>query len=301
MGSINERGCIERPRTMHIVALLALLPIAAAWAADPARELRVCADPSNLPFSNDRLEGFENKIAQVIANDLNASVRYTWLSQRGGFIRKTLAVGQCDVLLTVPSKLDLVLPTKPYYRSSYVFVYAKKKNLDLHSFDDPGLRGMRIGIHAFGEEGTSPASIALSSRGIIDNIVGFTIMDTDESPKGKIIDAVADGQIDVAIVWGPFGGYFAKREPVELEVVPVSSRAERTPVPFVFDISMGVRPGDTALKKELEDVLDRRHDEIQAILKDYGVPLLPGEVQPALSAGSPHPDDKKTDLTKPAI
>jgi ABC-type amino acid transport substrate-binding protein len=201
--------------------------------------------------------------------------------------------------MTVPNGVDLVLLTKPYYRSTYVFVYANKK-LRLHSFDDPVLRKMRIGIHAFGEEGTSPAALALSSRGIIDQIVGFTILDTKESPKGSIIDAVTAGQIDVAVVWGPFGGYFAKQQPVKLEVVPIAASPEPTPIPFAFNISIGVRRGNSALKQELEDALDRRHDEIQKILSDYGVPLV-AAAQPALSAIPPHPDNKATNIVKPAI
>jgi len=245
-----------------------------ASAGESVRDLRVCADPNNPPFSNQRLEGFENKIAQIIANDLNATVRYTWLSQRGGFIGKTLTAGKCDVIMSVTSGTDRVLSTKPYYRSSYVFVYPKNKNLQLRSFDDPVLRQIRIGIHAFGEDGSSPAAIALGNRGIVDQIVGFTILNSAESPPGKIIDAVAAGEIDVAIVWGPFGGYFARRQPVELEVIPVDSSPDRTPLPFAFEISMGVRRGDTALKTELDGVLDRRRDDIRNVLEDYGVPLV---------------------------
>jgi len=269
--------------TLLLRLAVALVAIAAAGAAsgEPVRDLRVCADPDNLPFSNERLEGFENKIAEVIANDLNASVRYTWISQRGGFIRKTLKAGRCDVIIGVPSGYDLVLATKPYYSSTYVFVYAKNKNLALRSFDDPILRQVRIGIHGFGGDGASPAAIALGNRGILDKIVGFPILDSAENPSGKIIDAVSAGKIDVAIVWGPFAGFFARKQPVELEVVPVSSSTEQPALPFVFDISMGVRRGDAAFKKELEDVLERRRSDIQKVLQDYGVPLV-AVPQPAL-------------------
>jgi mxaJ protein len=267
------RSSRNMSRAISLAIVFVVLSSVSTWASGPIRELRVCADPDNLPFSNDRLEGFENKIVQIIARELKASVQYTWLSQRGSFIRKTLDAGKCDVVMTVPTSYDRVLTTRPYYRSTYVFVYAKNK-LKLTSFDDPVLRTVRIGIHGFGEAGTSPVTIALTDRGIKDRIVGFTILDTADSPKAKIIDAVAAGDIDVAIVWGPFGGYFANREPVKLEVVPVSSTSQITSVPFAFDISMGVRKGDNALKTELETALDRRQHEVRKVLEKYRVPLI---------------------------
>jgi quinoprotein dehydrogenase-associated probable ABC transporter substrate-binding protein len=266
----------------QLARALIFLAVAGAVAAEPLRELRVCGDPNNLPFSNDRLEGFENKIADLIAKEMNASVRYTWLSHRGSFIRKTLTAGKCDLILNFPGGSEFVLATKPYYSSSYVFVYAKDRKLGLRSFDDPVLRGINIGIHAFGEEGASPAAIALGSRGIVGRIVGFTILESAENPPGKIIDAVSAGQIDVAIVWGPFAGYFARRQPILLEVVPVSPGDQTASVPFVYDISMGVRRGDTAFRDELEGVLERRRVEIRKILDDYGVPLVD---VPALALG----------------
>jgi mxaJ protein len=264
----------SRLRWFRLAAALVVI-VSVGAAADPLRELRVCADPDNLPFSNGQLEGFENKIAQVVANDLNASVKYTWHSQRRGFIRQTLKAGECDLVIGVPSGYELVLSTRPYYSSSYVFVYAKNKHLDLHSFDDPMLRTLRIGLHAFGEDGaSSPPAHALGRRGIARNVVGYTILDTAESPSGKIIDAVAAGEIDVAIVWGPFAGYYAGRQAVELEVAPVSSSTEEAFLPFIYDISMGVRRGDTAFKERVEGVLDRRRGEIRKILEAYGVPLV---------------------------
>jgi mxaJ protein len=276
--SITPPVTLTRPansalRVLRLAGALAVT-VSGTAAADPARELRVCADPDNLPFSNDQLEGFENKIAQVIAADLNASVRYTWHSQRRGFIRQTLKAGECDLVIGVPSGYEPVLSTKPYYTSSYVFVYARNKHLNLRSFDDPVLRKIRIGLHAFGEDGAnSPPAHALGRRGIARNVVGYTILDTADSPIGKIIDAVAAGEIDVAIVWGPFAGYFAKRQPIELEVAPVSSNTEEAFLPLIYDISMGVRRGDTAFKEQLEGILDRRRGEIRKILEAYGVPI----------------------------
>jgi mxaJ protein len=166
----------------------------------------------------------------------------------------------------------MVLSTKPYYSSTYVFVYAKDGNLRLSSFDDPVLPGVRIGVQAFGEDGAnSPAVHALTQRGIVSNVVGFTLFGTADESPGKIIDSVASGAIDVAIVWGPFAGIFAKRQPVALQVVPVSDRAQ---LPFVYDISMGVRIGDTAFREQLEGVMDKRRGEIRKVLQSYGVPLV---------------------------
>jgi mxaJ protein len=259
------------------LVVAAVLVSSAAVTADPPGELRVCADPDNLPFSNQRLEGFENQIVKIIAKDLHASVRYTWSPQRGGFLGRTLMAHRCDVLMGVPTGYDAVLATKPYYTSSYVFVYAKNHGLELRSFDDPVLRTMRIGLQAFGEDGANaPPVHALARRGIVHNIAAFPLLGDDRNPAWKIIDAVAAGEIDVAIVWGPFGGYYARRQPVALEVRPVSPSADRPMLPFTFDMSMGVRPGETAFKQRLEGALDRKRHEIRKVLEAYGVPLVGG-------------------------
>lgn len=245
------------------------------------RDLRVCADPDNLPFSNRREQGFENKIAQLVAKDLDATVRYTWMPQRRGFFRRTLKARTCDVVIGVPANHDMVLATRPYYRSTYVFVYPKSRNLQLRSFDDPVLRTLRIGLHEVGEDGANqPPAHALARRGIVGNIVGYTMWDVDSvrNPQGRVIEAVAAGEVDAAIVWGPFGGYFAQRQRVALDVVPVDVPAEAA-LPFAYDISMGVRPGEAALSSELERVLDRRRAEIQHILQAFGVPLVGGNTE----------------------
>jgi quinoprotein dehydrogenase-associated probable ABC transporter substrate-binding protein len=260
-----------------IVATVALAVLMSAGVTSAPRELRVCADPNNLPFSNQKLEGFENKLADLIAADLGATVKYTWLRQRRGFIRRGLKAMQCDVVTGIPNASEMVLATKPYYRSTYVFTYRKSANLQLRSFDDPVLRQLRIGLHAIGEDGANPPPVhALARRGIINNVVGFTMFDVEsiENPQGRIIDAVATGDIDVAIVWGPFAGYFAKRQKEQLEVVPVSPAIEPPGFPFVFEISMGVRPGDTALKAEFDEILDRRRHDVRRILDEFGVPQV---------------------------
>jgi mxaJ protein len=218
-----------------------------ALAGEPQRELVVCADPNNLPFSNDKLEGFENKIAGLIAENLHASVSYTWQIQRRGFLRRTLQAGACDVVMGVPAAgLPEVSVTRPYYTSTYVFVSAKSRHLNLGSFDEPALPRLKIGLHAIGMEGTNtPPARALASRGIVGNIVGFSMWGEDgvENPQARVIDAVAAGEIDTAIVWGPFAGYFAKRYGDRLAVVPVAPDPRMPSLAFTFEHCARCSPG----------------------------------------------------------
>ena len=241
---------------------------------------RVCADPENLPCSNRKLEGFENKIAAVMAKELGAPLSYIWWGQRRGFIRNTmnatLEEGRCDVVIGVPQGYDLVQTTRPYYRSTYVFVYPKGKGLQIKSLDDPILKKLRIGVHLLGDDYANPPPVhELSQRGIVGNVVGFNTFYSADNPPSTIIDAVASGRIDVAIVWGPAVGYFVVRQRVPLEMVPVPSA--KGDLPFAFDISMGVKKGDEALRAQVQQALDRKQAEITNILKDYGVPLLNGK------------------------
>jgi len=241
------------------------------------KKFRVCADPENLPFSNQKLEGFENKIAELFAREFRASLSYVWWGQRRGFIRNTmnatLKEARCDVVIGVPAGYDLVDTTKPYYRSTYVFVYPKGKGFQIDSLDNPILKKIKIGVHLIGDDYTNPPPVhELAKRGIVDNVVGFDTFYSAENPPNRIIDAVAAGKVGAAIVWGPAAGYFVGRQTVPLEMVAVP--AGDSDLPFAFDMSMGVRPGDNVLKGQLEQVLQRKHVEIQKILKDYGVPLL---------------------------
>lgn len=251
--------------------------------AQPPARLRVCADPDNLPFSNRRLEGFENRLAELIAKDLGATPTYTWWGQRRGFIRNTmnatLEEGRCDVVIGVPDKYDLVSTTTPYYRSTYVFVYPKGKGLAIASLDDPALSKLRIGVHLLGDDYANPPPVhELAKRGIVDNVVGFSTFYSEQNPPSSIVEAVARGRIDVAIVWGPVAGYFAARQRVPLTLVPVPSG--KGDLPFAFDMSMGVKPGNEALRSRLQQVLARRQAEITQILRNYGVPLLETKVSP---------------------
>jgi mxaJ protein len=266
-------------RFLSLVVLTFLITSCAAHSADSnvVRTLRVCADPNNLPFSNQRLEGFENRIAEVIAQDLNATIEYTWWAQRRGFFRNTLKANECDVVMGIPSSFELALPTKPYYRSTYVFVYRQDRGLQIRSFDDPVLRRLKIGVQLIGDDSSNtPPAHALSNRHIIQNVSGFTVYGdySEQNPPARIIDAVIAGDVDVAIVWGPLAGYFAKLQPVALELVPVSPQIDLPYLPFVFDIAVGVRREDVALREEIDVILDRRHSEIQKILEDYGIPRL---------------------------
>ena len=254
------------------------VPVAAASAPVPARRvLRVCADPNNLPFSNEREQGFENRIVSLIARELDADVEYTWWAQRRGFIRNTLRAGLCDLVPGVPTSFEQVLATRPYYRSTYVFLYRKDAPFTVRSFDDSVLRRLRIGVHYIGDDyANAPPAHALGNRGIVTNVAGFSVYGdyTTPNPPAGIVKAVADRSIDVAVVWGPLAGYFARQQKAPLTIVPVSPQIDVPFLPFVYDISMGVRRDNPALKADVEGVLVRKRVEIDAILEEYGVPRV---------------------------
>jgi mxaJ protein len=245
--------------------------------AKPAKVLRVCADPNNLPFSNRALKGFENEIASLIAKDMQAEVQYTWWAQRRGFLRNTLRAKQCDVVLGLPTAVDMAATTRPYYRSTYVFVWRKDRNLKFESLDDEVLKRVTIGVQIIGDDGANaPPAHALANRGIVGNVRGYTLYGdySKPNPPSRIIEAVANGEIDVAIAWGPLAGYFAKQQRVPLEIAPVSPQIDLPFLPFVYDIAMGVRREDAALRQELDAILERRQPEIDRILAHYGVPRV---------------------------
>ena len=257
----------------HIgAALMAAIVTAAAPA--PARELRVCADPNNLPFSNAALEGFENKIVELLAQDLGATVSYTWWAQRRGFVRNTLKSGLCDLVPGIAAGVESLRTTAPYYRSTYVFV-TREDGPTVSSFDDPVLRDVTIGVQLVGDDGfNTPPAHALSRRGMVENVRGYPLYGdySRPNPPARIVDAVASGEVAVAVVWGPLAGYFAKREGAALRLTPVQPQFDGPRLPMVFDISMGVRKEDEALRQEIDDALQRRRSEIAAILAEYGVP-----------------------------
>jgi quinoprotein dehydrogenase-associated probable ABC transporter substrate-binding protein len=301
--SLAARARTRSTTTAEIVALLVPAMLFAAMACsvdhsssahppDPRppspdpRSLRICADPNNLPFSNARGEGFENKIADVVAREMRASVSYTWWAQRRGFIRNTLGAGACDVVLGMPAEMTAALTTRPYYRSSYVFVSRSDRRLHIRSFDDPALRQLRIGVQLIGDDyANTPPAHALSSRHLVGNVTGYTVYGNyaEPNPPARIMDAVSRGDVDVAIVWGPLAGYFATRERVPLDIVPVSPPADLRFLPFTFDIAMAVRRGDVELRDELDAILARVRPEIERILDTYGVPRAAGTSPPRAS------------------
>jgi mxaJ protein len=270
----------SRPPT-HLVAVVQPHDARPAIAADAAT-LRVCADPNNLPFSNERGEGFENALAELVAQDLGRHVAYYWEPQRRGFIRRTLNAGVCDVVMSVPSTYEAVRTTTPYYRSSYMFVSRHDRRLHIRSLDDPRLRRLTIGIQITGDDYENPpAAQALATRHIIDNIRGYTVYGdySRPNPSAGVLSAVADGSVDVAIAWGPLAGPFAERQRLPLDMTPVSPSADGPSLSFVFDIAMGVRRDDVRLAAALDALIARRRAEIRRLLASYGVPLVPRQAE----------------------
>jgi mxaJ protein len=263
-----------------LLALGALLAWQGCAMPAPIPALRVCADPNNLPFSNRDGTGFENRIAELLAADRDAPLEYTWWAQRRGFVRHTLAAGMCDVVIGVPRESASVATTLPYYQSSYVFVSRRDRDLNLVSFDDPRLPRLRLGVQMIGDDfANTPPAHALARRGMTHNIVGYSVYGdySRPSPLSDIVSAVDRGELDAALVWGPAAGYFARRSQGRLAVTTVSPDGDSPSLRFVFDISMGVRPTDPALRAELNDFLLRRHVEVDAILDEYGVPRVKGD------------------------
>lgn len=264
---------------------LVFLPLLLLLCCAPApRELRVCADPNNLPFSNRAGEGFENRLVALVARDLGATVRYTWWAQRRGNVRETLNAGLCDLIPGVAAGLEMLATTRPYYNSAYVAVTRADRNLDIRSFDDPRLRDLRIGVQMIGDDfSNTPPAHALTRRGLIGNVRGYMVYGdySQPSPQAPIIEAVARGEVDVAFVWGPVAGYFAARQPVPLQTHLLDAEDARSELPMAFSVAMGLRRSDERLKREIEQVLGRRQVEIRQILAEYRVPTV--ERAPALA------------------
>ncbi|MGH7631672.1 MAG: quinoprotein dehydrogenase-associated putative ABC transporter substrate-binding protein [Gemmatimonadales bacterium] len=267
-----------------LAASLALLAPPAAAQDQPALRshpptagvLRICADPDNMPASNQKGEGYENKIAELIAREWNAKLEYAWWPVRRGFFSRALNGRYCDVALTAPSGLDMAATTKPYYRAGYVVVYRKDSGLDLKSLEDPAWKKLRIGINLLNSDATNtPPAMALSRHGVVGNLVGFTTFYSVLDRPEDIVNAVVDKKVDASIVWGPLAGYFAQRASVPLVVQPLTQYDSIADLPFAFNMSMAVRRRDRELRDSLEKVIDQKHPEIEAILRQYAVPLLP--------------------------
>ncbi|MFL6722142.1 MAG: substrate-binding domain-containing protein [Sphingomonas sp.] len=245
----------------------------------PQRTLTACADPNNLPFSNRAGEGFENKLAQMIASDLHAKLRYIWWAQRRGYVRNTLNEKKCDFWPGIASNVEMVATTRPYYRSTYEFVSRDSSNLKGLSLDDPRLKHLRIGVQLVGNDASNtPPAHALASRGIIATVRGYMLYGDyrEPNPPAEVVRAVERGDVDVALVWGPLAGYFAAHSPVPLRLEPVTPWFADQQWPMQFDVSVGVQKDNQKLLKDVDRVLARREGEIRALLSAYRVPLVEG-------------------------
>jgi mxaJ protein len=232
----------------------------------------------NLPFSNQKGEGYENKIAELIAKEWHSKLEYTWWPIRRGYYRM-LNGTYCDLVIESPVGVDQAGATKPYYRSGYMFLSRKGSGLEsINSLADPRLKKLKIGVNLFvstdGEH--SPPEMALSQYGVIGNLVGYSVAYDDSTRPEAIINAVAKKDVDLAIVWGPQAGYFVKKSPVPLVLTPLAAEVDSaTGYPMSYNIGMAVRRRDREFRDSLQTLLDRKHPEILAILKQYGVPAFP--------------------------
>jgi mxaJ protein len=231
---------------------------------------RVCADPRNLPFSDEQGEGFENKLAGLLASKLNEPVTYAFYPQVIGFFRNTLNAFRCDVVMGVSQGLDLVQTTNPYYHTVYALIFKPGGALDeVKSLADPRLKDKRIGVIA----GTPPATV-LTERGLMARAKPYplTVDTRRESPAKSMVDDLLSGEIDAGVLWGPFAGYYAKHAGAPITVVPLLK--EHADVPMDFRISMGVRQSDQEWKRRLNRLIAENQDAINKLLEQYGVPLL---------------------------
>ena len=270
----------RRLKNILLISVSSAISVVNLFAADQP-VLRVAADPNNLPFSNDRGEGFENKIAELIARELHCKLEYRWRAQRRGFFRETLKNGDGDLVLGVPTHFDMALTTAPYYRSSYVFVTRADRQIHVASLDDPQLRKLKVGVQLIGNDGAdTPPAHALATRGIVENVRGFTLYGdyARQNPPARIIEAVANGDVDVAIVWGPLAGFFAKQSQIALELTPVTPDKDGA-LRFAFDVSFGVKKSECQLKDQLDKFLTEYREEIDRILDDYNVPRVTRDSQ----------------------
>jgi mxaJ protein len=250
--------------TAFVVAYAASL----TTVATQSKSLRVCGDPDNLPYSNEKLAGFENKIADIVAADLGAAVKYAWWPHQRGLVKNTLDAGTCDVIFGVPEGLETVLGTKPYFRSSYVIAYRKGGGHAVASLDAPELKQLRIGVYA-----NTPVEESLARRSLLDHLTAYSLFfdpQGDRDRPAQLLDDLIAGKVDVAIPWGPLAGYYAKKlnAPIEFVALP-----DEVGVPLSFSMGMGVKKGNRDLKSQLDAAIDHRQSEIRAVLEEYGVPL----------------------------
>jgi mxaJ protein len=235
------------------------------------KEFRVCTDPDNLPFSNNKQEGFEDKIAAVLAEDLKLPLSFMYAFNRFGFLRNTIKAKRCDVLMGVPPDYDPVMTSKSYYRTGHVFVWRKKSGYDITSWDSPDLKKGLIGT-----TDKSPVTVPMNDKGLMSNARAYRIQRDLNKPASEMIDALANEDIDIAIAWGPIGGYYAKlsKVPMVVKLAPeyetVNARGKT-----YWNMSIAVRHGEKERMKMIQGALDRNQDKIQKILSDYGILTVP--------------------------
>jgi quinoprotein dehydrogenase-associated probable ABC transporter substrate-binding protein len=265
-----------------IPALTALLLLAGAVSLSAQRPapmqtgiLRVCADPDNMPFSDSTGAGLENKVAELMAKTWNSKLEYVWWAAPRGMMRM-LNGFYCDVTIQMPVLSDMAGVTKPYFRTSYVMVQRKDAPHQVNSLDDPALKTMKIGVHLFAADGeNTPPAMALSSHGVVGNLVGFSTTYIGGMNKPEdIVRAVEDKTIDIAIVWGPIAGYYAKRIGADLLLTPVDNDTV-SGIPFVYSMGMATRRREREFKDSLQKFITSKAPEIQSLLQQYGIPLLP--------------------------
>jgi mxaJ protein len=231
-------------------------------------EFKVCADPNNLPFSNEKQEGFENKIAKVLADDLKKELSFQFWPDRFGFIRNTLKAQRCDVIIGTGSAVDMVKTTKAYYRSGHVWIYRKDSGYNIKDWNSPDLRKAVIGI-----VDKSPVSVSLHANDLMANAKPYRLMRDLTKDPGQLVTHVAEGKIDIAVMWGPIGGYFAKKSSIPMEVVLIPEFEDtKLSGKTYWNISAAVRYGEKDRLKMLEDALDRNKDKIIKILDEFGIP-----------------------------
>ncbi len=263
------------PVLMVLAAIWSLMPVPSLSAEGTGRQalttsvLRVCADPENLPYSNRALEGFENRIINLIGTRLGLEVRYTWFPQSTGFVRNTLRLRDCDLISGITTTSEMVQNTNPYYRSVYTMVYRENSGLDATTMSDPQLRDLRLGVVA----GTPPASI-IAQLGLLGNIKSYHLVtDTRRyKPARQAIRDVDNGDTDVAFIWGPIAAFYAREAANKLVLVPLID--ENRKVRLSFHVSMAVRYNETEWKRSINSALIDLQAEINRILREYDVPLV---------------------------
>ncbi|ADH88357.1 extracellular solute-binding protein family 3 [Ancylobacter novellus DSM 506] len=260
------------------LAAFALAPPASAQVSDlvDRSTLRVCADPANMPFTDEEGQGFENKIAELMAQKLDLPLDYTWFPQATGFYRMTLGTKRCDVVMGYVAGGDPVLNTNAYYRSAWVLITKKDGDLaDVDTLEDPRLKGRRIGVIA-----GSPPGDFLMRNGLMAMARPYALMVDRryESPAETMIADIDSGAVDAGILWGPIGGYYAKKSGIPLNVTPLVK--EKGDPSLVYRITFGIRPGELNWKHQLNQFITDEQGAINRILLDYGVPLLDGQDRP---------------------